>query len=84
MKLNDGIFHPVFNPGGWRCRWTGEANITWDKHIDGLELDGEVSCFEPRLIYQGTDAAIRNASGRRDGLVLEDGASAVTYNTEEW
>lgn len=79
IKLNDGIFHPLYNASGWRKRYWNAAYYDWKDLAEGLPvLESAKDCFNGAVIKQDVD----NESGRPDGLVMTDESTATIIVTE--
>lgn len=82
VKLNDGFFHPMYNPNGWRCRFNGEtALMWWETTVEVPEVDSYISCFKETFVYTGADQGNVLKSGRPDGryVIYDD-----NIGTTEW
>jgi len=74
VKLNDGIFHPMYNPNGWR---RPKDNKYW--HTTTEVIGNSKDCFDKSimLLSDGSTAT----SGRPDGNYLTYGSGT---NVVEW
>ena len=82
VKLNDGIFHPMYNPNGWRRPKDGTSSdkTTWRYWYNTEEkLDNSKDCFNKSKMR--LDEGSEDSSGRPDGnYLVYDSGSAI----EEW
>ena len=76
VSLNDGIFHPMYNPNGWRQPKDGTDSdpIYWNN--TSVVIENSKDCFDKTKI----DATV-TLSGRPDGNYLAYGSGT---NIEEW
>jgi len=86
IQLNSGIYHPMHNKFGWKCRYVNGANHLWHEEIgEEYKLDSMEKCFDEAMIYSGSDNSIKNISGREDGLIMTDTSGVTgTIQVEEW
>ena len=71
IQLNDGIYHPIYNQFGWRCRYVNGDNHLWHEDLgEQYEITNFEKCFDGSMIYSGNDEVVRDVSGREDGLKM--------------
>jgi len=75
IKLNDGIFHPMYNPNGWRMILKDGNSYIWSNDEVAGMINSQIDCYRLELLSKNGE------SGRPDGLVVlnNDAVTSIDY-----